>query len=394
MGINIVEGNFVKMSSDYDEIKDIAKNLTGYLRISVKKNGGFEEGYIFLENGKRVGYYYNYGMEERSGKNAEEIVNAMKDSDYVVDIYEYDDSKLKLMKDLFKEIFITDSPKPKKITPAPTYKPSNNNKGSYQKIVLNIPEGKPLKFGVNGDYKDYLKGKVLLDAFKKEDGNYKRCYVVYDNETPILAAYEDDKGVLFGKEAYSIIEDLLNDSDTVVDVYKYDESKINILKEYYPEMNLIEKSSATSESDEEVDLEEFVESLLNKQKKVEEEENLSKEELLKKLGIKAPDDDLIDNFVSSVITPDADELKNLEDEFREKITKFLEGERDIRNFLLDLSVEYNDGYVCKCHVDLFPKKKLGIIKKEINTEYIFDKINRIIKDNILDVKPELTVNVK
>ena len=92
-----------------------------------------------------------------------------------------------------------------------------------------------------------------MDAFKKEDGNYKRCYVIYNDGTPILAAYEDDNGVLFGKEAYSIIEDILNDSDTVVDVYKYDESKINILKEYYPEMSLTGKSSAISEFDEDDD---------------------------------------------------------------------------------------------------------------------------------------------
>jgi len=116
--------------------------------------------------------------------------------------------------------------------------------------------------------------------------------------------------------------------------------------------------------DEEEDLEEFVESLLsNKPVKVEEEGDLSKEELLKKFGIKAPDDDLIDNFVSNVIVPDTDELKNLEDEFRDKITKFLEGEDDIQSFSLDLSVEYDEGYVCTCNVDLYPKKKFGIIKK-------------------------------
>jgi hypothetical protein len=399
MGINVVEGNFIKMSSNYDEIKDIAKNLTGYLRISVKKSDGFEEGYIFLENGKRVGYYYNYGMEERSGKNAEEIVNAMKDSDYVVDIYEYDDSKLKLMKDLFKEIFIKDTPKPKKITPAPTYKPANNNKGSYQKIVLNIPEGKPLKFGANGDYMDYLKGKVLLDAFKKEGGNYKRCYVVYEDETPILAAYEDNNGVLFGKEAYSIIEDLLNDPDTVVDVYRYDESKMDILREYYPEMSLIEKSSAISEFDEEEeDLEEFMESLLlNKQKeskKVEEEENLSKEELLKKFGIKLPDEDSIENLISDVVAPSNEELEDLTNEIAEKIKKFLEKEEDIDNFDMDISVVFNEGYVCEGKITIVPKKKFGLIKKNINKEFIMDKINMIIRENILDIEPKVEIEVK
>jgi hypothetical protein len=395
MGINVIEGRFIKMSSNYDEIKDIAKNLTGYLRISVKKNDGFEEGYIFLENGRRVGYYYNYGMEERAGKNAEEIVNAMKDSDYVVDIYEYDDSKLKLMRDLFKEIFITDSPKPKKIMPTPTYKPSNGNKGSYQKIVLNIPEGKPLKFGVNRDYKDYLKGTVLLDAFKKEDGNYKRCYVVYDNETPILAAYEDNNGVLFGKEAYSIIEDILNDHDTVVDVYKYDESKINILKEYYPEMSLTGKSSAISEFDEDDDLEEFMESLLSKQKESKaEEENLSKEELLTKLGIRLPDDDSIENLISNVVAPSNEELEDLTNEITEKIRKFLEREEDIGNFDMDISVVFNEGYVCEGKITIVPKKKFGLIKKNINEEFIKDKINMIIGENILDIEPRVEIEVK
>jgi hypothetical protein len=399
MGINVVEGNFIKMSNNYDEIKDIAKNLTGYLRISVKKSDGFEEGYIFLENGERVGYYYNYGMEERTGKNAEEMINAMKDRDYVVDIYEYDDSKLKLMKDLFKEIFIKDTPKPKKITSAPTYKPSNNNKGSYQKIVLNIPEGKPLKFGANGDYKNYLKGKILLDAFKREDGNYKRCYVVYEDETPILAAYEDDNGVLFGKEAYSIIEGILNDSDTVVDVYKYDESKISILKEYYPEMNLVEKTLSNGESDEEDDdLEEFMESLLsNKQKeskKMEEEENLSKEELLKKFGIKLPDEDSIENLISNVVAPSNEELHSLTNEITERIRKFIEREDDIGDFDMDISVIFNEGHVCEGKITIVPKKKFGLIKKNINEEFIKDKINMIIRENILDIEPNVKIEVK
>ncbi len=383
------------MSNSYDEIKDTSKNLTGYLRISVKKNEGFEEGYIFLENGRKIGYYYNYGMDEKTGNNAKELIDSMKDSNYVVEMYEYDDSKLKLMKELFKEIFIKDLPKskPKKIASESTSESSSNSKG-YQKIVLNIPEGKPLKLNANKDYKSYLKGIVLLDAFKKDNDNYKRCYIVYDGETPILVAYEDNNGILFGKDANEFIDAILNDQDAVIDIYEYDESKVDILKEYYPKMNLIEETP-NDEKYEEEDLDDFVESLLNKQKTVrEEEENLSKEELLKKLGIKAPDEDLIDDFVNSVIVPDAEELKNLEEEFREKITKFLEGEPDIQNFVLNLSVEYKDGYICNCNVDIFPKRKLGIIKKEINVDYIVDKISRIIRDNILDVKPELTVNVK
>ena len=48
MNINVIEGNFIKAASNYGEIEQIAKKLTGYLRISVKKDGGFEEGYIFV----------------------------------------------------------------------------------------------------------------------------------------------------------------------------------------------------------------------------------------------------------------------------------------------------------------------------------------------------------
>ncbi len=396
MSINVIEGNFIKMSNNYDEIRDITKNLTGYLRVSVKKNNRFEEGYIFLEGGKQIGYYYDNGMDEKFGKSAKEMIDAMKNSNYVVDIYEYDMDKLKLMKELFKEIFIKDSSKPEKIVI--TQKTSDENKLNYQKITLNIPEGKPLKLGAKDDWGHYLKGKVLLDVFKKESGNYKRGYVVYNNETPILAAYEDNNGVLFGKEAYSIIENLLNDPDAVIDVYEYDDFKINMLKEYYPKMNLIEEdhNNGFDEEEDEEDLEKFMESLVNNQKKVKEEENLSRDELLEKFGIKTPDDELINNFVSSVIAPSDDELKNLENEFKEKITKFLREEDDIQSYSLDLSVEYNEdeGYICKCHVDLIPKKKFGIIKKELNTEYIIDKMNRIIKDNILDIKPEIVVNVK
>ncbi len=393
MSVNVVEGKFIRMSNNYDEIKEIAKNLTGYLRISVKRNNGFEEGYIFLEKGKRVGYYYNYGLDEKFGKNAKEKIDNMKNDDYVVEIYEYDDTKLKLMRDLFREMFIEKSSKVEKKVELKEESKKHIG-GNYKKIVLDIPEGKPIKLGANENWERYLKGKVLLDIFKKHKDGYMRCYVIYENNTPIMAAYEDNNGVLFGKEAYSIIKDILNDSNAIIDVYEYDDSKIDILNEYYPEMSLIEKTSENDEMDEEEDLDEFVESLINKQKKIDEEENLSKEELLKKLGIKLPDDELIDNFVSSVIAPDEDELKNLEEEFKEKIERFLKGEENIQSYTINLSVEYDDGYICKCNIELIPKKKLGIIKKDINTEYIIDKINRIIKDNILDVKPELTVNVK
>ena len=359
MGIKVIEGNFIRIGDNYEELTKDLQNFNGYLRISVKKEDGFEEGYIILEENRPIGYYYTYNNEEAFGEEADRLIEKMKKNDYIVEIYEYDTNKLNLMKDLFKEIFLNKSKlktceKEEIHTKTPLL-------SKYHKIVLNIPYGKPIKMWANEDYKKYLKNYKLLDIFKKENGTFKRGYVIYNNKEPILAAYEDNNGVLFGNDACDFIKELLNDSNIAIDIYEYDIEKIKMLKEYYPNMNLKEDISK-KEDDTTENLDEFMNELsMKKEKPVNNNEKvwerLSREELLKKFGIKAPEDDMIDRLVQSIMEPDECELKNMEEDLKEKISKFLNKQDDIQDFPIDVSIKYNEGYNCECKVELKPKRK-------------------------------------
>ncbi len=400
MTVNIIDGKLIKISNRYDEIKEYSKNLTGYIRVSVKSSDGFEDGYIFLRNGKEIGYYYEYGSIKKFGKDAKELIDKMKDKSYYAEIYEYDDEKMDLMMDLYKEMFIK-LPKPSKKTTYLEDDLSKNEAEERLKISLSLPEGKPIKLGANEEYKEYLEGYRLVEVFKKEGSSFKRAYIIYKDGKPILASYEDENGVLLGKKACPYIKVLLSNYD-VIDVYEYTPIKVEVVVEYYPEMNLIEKNDedkkTINDEEDEEDLEAFVENLKNKREEIyggenEETENLSKEELLQKLGIKLPDEDTIEEFVNNLIAPTSDELKALEEEFREKIEEILKKEPSIEKYSLDVSVDFDEGYICKCVLILTPRKKFGILKENINTEYIYDKIRMIIKNNLIDIEPEILITV-
>ena len=409
MSISVIEGNYIKMGNNCNEIEQDAMNLTGYLRISVKKNnGGFEDGYIFMKRGQKIGYYHEDGMEESTGKKAEELINKMKEQEHTVEVYEYDDNKLNLMKEMFGEIFKIGAPKEKKNTIKNTvitqssnssYSSGNNNLSlnkDYTNIVLNIPDGAPLNMGANvEEYKQYLGGYKLIRAFNKDDNEYKEAYIIYDNNTPILMAYEDGNGVLFGESSKDLAEQVLNSPNSIVDVFDYNTDKINILKEYYPRMSLKQNQTFTENKGDE-DINEFMDSLLaNNKKNKEEEEQLSKDELLKKLGIHMPGDELIDNFVDSLCVPTAEELSNLKNDFKKSIENILSKEEGISSYSAEVLVDYEDGgYICKCSIEINPKKKLGFIKQKINTPHIADKIKNIIQDNILNIKPEIDIIIK
>ncbi|UXM84323.1 DUF2226 domain-containing protein [Methanococcus aeolicus] len=398
MNINVIEGNFIKAASNYGEIEQIAKNLTGYLRISVKKDGGFEEGYIFVEGGQKIGYYHIDGMDETTGKKAEELISKMKEQDCMVEVYEYNDNKLNVMKDMFGEIFKIGAPKEEEKTTIKNTDHIYSNNKDYDTVVLNIPEGAPLNMGVSiNEYKQYLSGYKLIEVFNKDNNEYKKAYIIYDNNTPILMAYEDNNGVLCGESSKNLAEDLLNNPNSVVDIFDYDINKINILKEYCPKMNLMQNIQTTTENngEEDEDLNEFMDSLLaNNEKKKEEEEHLSKEELMKKLGIRMPDDELIDNYINLISKPTPEELLNLKKDFEEKIHKIISNEENISSYSLDVSVEYDNRYICRCNIEIMPKKKMGFIKKKINILYIIDKINSMIRENILDITPEVNIIIK
>ncbi|WP_292460451.1 DUF2226 domain-containing protein [Methanothermococcus sp.] len=405
MGAKIVEGKFLKTGEDFEELIKNLQDFNGYLRLTIKKDNGFEEGYIFLENNLPVGYYYIYNNNEVFGKKAVDYIEEMKKNKSIVELYQYDESKLKLMKDLFKEMFL-DKSESKAHEKEKEKILESQSSCKYQKIILDIPSGKPLKMGTSGDYKEYLENYRLLDVFKKDGSGFKRGYVVYCNKEPILAAYEDNNGVLFGNDACKFVKELLNDSDAIIDIYEYNIEKIDILTEYYPQIRLkkgnLEHEGSKSEPNTE-NLDEFISDLYKKKEMLftmgEKEENnendepLNKEELLKKLGIKAPNDDMIDNLIKNTMIPESYELDNIKDELTEKISEFLKNQNDIQEYSIDISVEYNNRYVCNCTIKLKPKKIFGIVKKELNLQYIKDNIYNILNNYVINLDSKVSVEL-
>ncbi|NUN11262.1 DUF2226 domain-containing protein [Candidatus Micrarchaeota archaeon] len=84
-GIDLATVNFKSLVK---EIK--SKNITGYLAIALKGNGGIEEGTIIFDNGKIVGCAYEYYKHEKTfmGKEAfPRVLNAIAAKQGVIDVY-------------------------------------------------------------------------------------------------------------------------------------------------------------------------------------------------------------------------------------------------------------------------------------------------------------------
>ena len=392
MSVQIIEGNLVKIveEGDVDKIIKELQNFDGYLRISLKKDGYFKEGYIFLSKGSIIGYWYSYRGEDVFGHRAIDYIENIKNSRPVVEIYEYTKEKLKIMMDLFNEMFIKketiDKVKSKDVEPTPDSIDPTLENLKYYNITLTIPEGRPLKMDAGRHYKEYLGDYRLLEIFSKEEGEFKRGYLVYHDKEPILSACECDDKVLFGKDACIIIEKLLKDPNAVIDIYEYDIERVKILREYYPQMILKKEVESLIDDAEKGNLQDKTQ-----EKKEEDDEEyrkpLSREELLKKFNIRPPDEEVIDDIVKGAFTPSHEELENIKNNLIKKINNSLKTYKDIKSFELHLDVYYKEGYKCKCNVKLKPKKFFGfdLIYGGRGKSHKSEEIIQNVKQNIMDI---------
>ena len=390
MAVQVIEGNLIKIveDGDVDEILRELKNFTGYIKLSIKRENSFEEGYIFLKGGVTVGYYYNYGDIEAFGERAKEYIEKMKRDRPLIEVYEYTLEKLNTMRDIYREIFVDrDEEVAEKEVEDEEHLP-------YYDIVLTIPEGKPLKMNVGRDYKEYLEGYTLVEIFKKDEEGYKKGYVVYKDKTPILAAYECNGKVLFGKEACKMIKKLLDSPDIVVDIFEYNRDKVEILLDYYPEMALVDIESLEREEGVESTEEEGEEEVIQEENIV-----LDKEELLKKLNITLPDEESIERIIKSVFEPSPEELEGIRKDLEEKIVSYLKNCKEVEDFEVDLEVYYRDGYYCDCKVKIKPAPffKLilyrGRLFKPVDAEKIKKDIENIISQYVIDIHPKVEVEI-
>ncbi|AEF95971.1 DUF2226 domain-containing protein [Methanotorris igneus] len=421
--IRVVEGKFVGTENDFNKaINTLSQDFKGYLRISVKKNGNFEEGYIFIKNGKIIGYYYTYD-KELFGHDAKESIEKLMNSGYLVEIFEYDDEKLNLMQELEPEIFISD---PKNIFKEKEEKrdeilnkPISEHKEDVEflHIALNIPDGKLIKMNVNKDFKNYLKkGYTLVDVFRKVDSEYERGYIIFKDNEPIVGIYECSKGVLLGIDACPYLKKLLDDENAIIDVYEYSPTKVDIILEAYPKALLLKdenekkkekyeesKYEKVTKNEEKIDFgnvgETPISSKQNEDRKENintELENLSREELLKRLNIKPPDENWVENMVRELTFPSESELEELRYKIKERIynsIKELDGVRDV-DVNIRLNCDYDGKIVCEGEVVVKTKKLLGIIKKDINAKEIENKINNTLKAYHYEFDSKIVIKIE
>ncbi len=395
--IKVVEGELVKTLTD-GKLEDIVTEVgTGYILILLKDNNKLHEGYIFVENGEIVGYFYTDNESVEICGNAEKVLELLNHENKIIEIYRYDKDKLNLMKWLYPEIFIIK--KTEKRESKEEKKTEESGEEKYLNIKLNIPLDNPIAMNVK-DFETYLNDNkyIVIDAYRKISGMFENGYIIYKGKTPIAAAYECNYGVLLGKDAYKKIEQMLNDENTVIDVYEYNEKKLNVLLDLYPEMKIEdEKKEIKKEIDRK--MEQIGVSISETDdvlgKVGEEETELSREELLKKLGIKEPDEEWVEAILEDFVRPSDEELQELKKKIEREIienVKNIDGVDDVKP---DINVKWENGrYFIFGDVNVKRKRILGIIKKDVEPSIVKFEIDKVIKKNISNYTSRISINIE
>ncbi|ADC69909.1 nitrogen regulatory protein P-II [Methanocaldococcus sp. FS406-22] len=131
---------------------------------------------------------------------------------------------------------------------------------------------------------------------------------------------------------------------------------------------------------------------------------LSRDELLKQLGIKEPDEEFIENLIKetfdygedTLLTED--EIKDIElsieNELDKNVLSILKDQDLIEDYALKIKIgRYNNRYICKCDIIIIQKKSLGIIKKPIKTEPIKNRIMEILNSKPYNMEYEINIKL-
>ncbi|WP_456417422.1 DUF2226 domain-containing protein [Methanocaldococcus sp.] len=386
--IKIVEGEFIKTLTD-GNLENLVKELDrGYILIMVKENNKLHEGYIFVEDGEIVGYYYTDNHLEESIGKPDKVLELLNKENKIIELYRYDKEKLELMKWLYPEIFV----KKHKVSKKESKKEEKEEiKENYLQIKLTIPLDKIISANVK-DFESYLEdGKYkLINVYRKVNGFYEIGYIIYYGHTPIAAAYECKYGVLLGKDACEKIEELLKDENSVIDVYEFDEKKLTVLLDEFPEMK-IEKEQKEDVIDVKLYEKEEAPILTSYEEDVE----LSREELLKKLGISEPDEGWIESILEDLLRPSDEELKELKNRIEREIYEKIKNIDGVDDVYLDINVKWeNNRYYIYGDITVKRKKILGIIKKDVDPSIIKFEIDNIIKKHLSKYTSRLSLHIE
>ncbi|AIJ06479.1 hypothetical protein JH146_1637 [Methanocaldococcus bathoardescens] len=395
--IKVVEGELIKTLTD-GKLEDIVTELgTGYILILLKDNNKLHEGCIFVEDGEIVGYFYTDNESTEICGNAEKVLELLNHENKIIELYRYDKDKLNLMKWLYPEIFVIK--KTEKRESKEEKKTEESGEEKYLNIKLNIPLDVPIAVNVK-DFEAYLNDNkyIVINVYRKISGMFENGYIIYKGKTPIAAAYECNYGVLLGEDAYKKIEQMLNDENTVIDVYEYDEKKLNVLLDVYPEMKIEDEKKEIKKEIDRVDRTDSVSISETNDvlgKVGEEEVELSREELLKKLGLTEPDEEWVETILEDFIRPSDEELQELKKKIEREIienVKNIDGVDDVKP---DINVKWENGrYFIFGDVNVKRKRILGIIKKDVEPSIVKFEIDKVIKKNISKYTSRISINIE
>ncbi|ABR54227.1 conserved hypothetical protein [Methanococcus vannielii SB] len=395
--MDIIEGKFVKMGSDYNEIFDgLPNNFLGYIRVSMKINGGFKEGYLFLKDKKIIGGYSNF-EEELFGNSAIIKTQEIAKKSSIIDIFLYTEQMLNMMENTNNKVFST-------VKNSEKVEPSKNvNLKTPNSVKISIPEGNPIKLGIYENYEDYFKKYSILEIFKKVEGGYLRGYIAYNGKIPVCAIYVSQNSIKFGNSAMFEFKKMIDENeDLVFDVYEYSKSKIDYFIESYPESEVFfdnvknfetVKSTLKVENQNE-STEKNLDNLNSFEKPKIEEESISRDELMKKLGIKTVNDEMIENLLEDIFEPTKIELESIKAELLEKITEYLKNNNEISEFNVKLAITYDKEFNADCNVYATLKYDSKNLESKLNPDILKLEIKNIFNNYVIDINPDLTINTK
>jgi hypothetical protein len=411
--IKVVEGELIRTLEDGELEQLICEVRTGYILILVKENGKLHEGYIFVEDGKIVGSYYTDNESTEIFGDEKYVIELLKCGNKVIELCRYTEDKLNLMKWLYPEVFEKNKKEDKKETKTKT---KDIPKEQYLNIKLNIPLDNLLESDAK-DFERYLKDGeyILINAYRKVDGVFENGYIIYRGRTPIAAAYERNIGVLLGRNACEKIKELLNDENSIIDVYGYDEKIVEVVLEIYPQMKLVKEEEKKVEKpkkaediiaemmviEEPKEIKEVKDEHIDDEKPPEEQEGLekldelSRDELLKKLGIKEPNDAWVETILEDVFRPSEDELGELKQKIEKEIVDKIKEIKGVGSVDTDINVKWENGrYYIFGDINIKRRRILGLIRKEVEPSLIKVEIDKIIKKYIPKSTSRISVNIE
>jgi len=229
---------------------------------------------------------------------------------------------------------------------------------------------------------------------------YRNGYLVYKGREPLMAAYEDNYGILYGSIAYRKIKKLLEKYISTVHIYEYREDYVKSLLNSYPGMRILHEEKTIDRNNDdtaaEEDMEESIfdindididdiESATVEEILSEEDLTYSREELLKKLGLKDPDEEWVESILKEYYAPSFDELFSLKRRIEEEIVKICSNMKRVKKVNVSLEISWEDGiYWIRGYVTVETKKLSGLnlMNININPESIKRNIDNIIKKYI------------